>query len=533
MKKSGLMDGAFIATAAIIISKVMGVLYVIPFYSIIGEHGGSLYGYAYNIYNLFLIISSAGIPLAISKITSEYNALGKTNEKKYMYSYTKKIIWFFSIASFLLCFLGAPLISQVILGDLTGGNTLADVTLVIRCVSVALLVVPLLSIYRGYLQGHKYITDSSLSQVIEQIIRIAIILAGSAVAIYIFKLPVSYAVGLAMFGAAGGALIGYVYLSIKAKKIVNKEKVTNVSRKEKKEIKRKLIHYAVPFIIVNASFYLYSTTDMILIIRVLDHLNFNAHDIETISSIFTTWGIKLNSVITAIASGLVISLIPTMVASFAKGNMKEVNYQYSKAFDVLVIVILPISLFFSIHATEIWTAFYGESYYGPIVFRFLSILAFFDSLHIIIGSILQNLNKNKLIYLNIIIGLGLNLILDIPLMLLFNKLDIYPYYGAIAATLIAYTVSTGIIMFKLKKEINISYNLKKVAKNILITILLLIPINIFLASLVTEVSNRLHLVLYLGLFGLISLIIYYFINRKFLGQLVGNKFLNKVFNFKK
>ena len=71
MKKNGFMEGAIIATIAIIISKVLGVLYVIPFYKIIGEQGGALYGYAYNIYNIFLIISSAGIPLAISKITKK------------------------------------------------------------------------------------------------------------------------------------------------------------------------------------------------------------------------------------------------------------------------------------------------------------------------------------------------------------------------------------------------------------------------------------------------------------------------------
>ena len=74
------MDGAFIATMAIIASKVLGVLYVIPFYNIIGEAGGALYGYAYNIYNFFLIISSAGIPLAISKITSEYNTLNQNKK---------------------------------------------------------------------------------------------------------------------------------------------------------------------------------------------------------------------------------------------------------------------------------------------------------------------------------------------------------------------------------------------------------------------------------------------------------------------
>ena len=80
MKKSGFIEGAFVATLAIFLSKLLGIIYVIPFYNIVGTKGGALYGYAYNIYNLFLIISSAGIPLAISKLSSEYNALNKTKE---------------------------------------------------------------------------------------------------------------------------------------------------------------------------------------------------------------------------------------------------------------------------------------------------------------------------------------------------------------------------------------------------------------------------------------------------------------------
>ena len=67
MKKNSFVSGTFIATFAIILVKVLGVLYVIPFYKIIGEDGGALYSYAYNVYNLFLNISTAGIP---SKRTS-------------------------------------------------------------------------------------------------------------------------------------------------------------------------------------------------------------------------------------------------------------------------------------------------------------------------------------------------------------------------------------------------------------------------------------------------------------------------------
>ena len=97
MKKNGFIEGAIIATLAIFISKFIGIIYITPFHSIVGYEGGALYGYAYQIYNFFLVISTAGIPLAISKLTSEYNSLGKINEKNYMLKASQKFIFFFSL----------------------------------------------------------------------------------------------------------------------------------------------------------------------------------------------------------------------------------------------------------------------------------------------------------------------------------------------------------------------------------------------------------------------------------------------------
>jgi len=68
MKKNGFLGGAFVSTFCIILCKIVGLLYVIPFYSIIGTQGGTLYSYAYTIYSLFLTLSSQGIPVAIVKL---------------------------------------------------------------------------------------------------------------------------------------------------------------------------------------------------------------------------------------------------------------------------------------------------------------------------------------------------------------------------------------------------------------------------------------------------------------------------------
>ncbi len=532
MKKNEFMEGAMIATLAIILSKVLGVLYVIPFYRIIGENGGSLYGYAYNIYNFFLIISSAGIPLAISKITSEYNALKKYKEKTYMFKYAKKIIQIFSIVCFLICFLGANFIASSIIGDLQGGNTVADVAFVIRCVSFAILVVPLLSIFRGYLQGHHYITAPSIGQVIEQFVRVVVIVAGSYLALKIFHLSVAQAVGIAVFGACAGAIVSYIYLLIKTKKVKKEifvETKEELPKEEKKSIIKKLIGYCIPFIIINVANSLYNTIDMVLVIKGLNIIGYNATDIETISSVFTTWGNKLVSVVTSVATGLVISLIPSIVEAFTKKNMKEVNNQFNQTLQVLLYIILPLSIFLSIFSTQVWTVFYGESFYGPLIFKYTILIAILDSAYIMICSALQGLNKTKLIYVSVILGLIPKAALDLPLMFLFNKLGIYPFYGAILATVIGYLISLIIPLYTLKHKYNFNY--KQTIKSIprlAITIAILVIICLVIRPLVfNHITSKFMILIALALIGIFCLILYYLMNKNLLNQLIGDKILSK------
>ena len=173
MKKSSFVEGTLIATIAIVITKILGMLYVIPFYAVVGVQGSALYAYAYSIYIIFLDISTAGLPIAISKIINEYNTLGMIDAKNRAYKIGKKVMSFLAIAIFVILMIFAPQIAKLLLGDLSGGNTIADVSAAIRAVSFAILVIPFLSVTKGYLQGHKIINVSSVSQVIEQVIRIS------------------------------------------------------------------------------------------------------------------------------------------------------------------------------------------------------------------------------------------------------------------------------------------------------------------------------------------------------------------------
>ena len=92
-----------------------------------------------------------------------------------------------SILAFFVLFVFAPEVARLILGEIKGGNTLNDVAFVIRSVSFCLLIIPFLSVSKGYLQGHNYITPSSVSQVIEQVVRIAVILFGSYIVINVLN----------------------------------------------------------------------------------------------------------------------------------------------------------------------------------------------------------------------------------------------------------------------------------------------------------------------------------------------------------
>lgn len=527
MKRNGFMDGAIVATCAIFITKIIGIIYVIPFYNIVGEKGGALYGYAYNIYNIFLIISSAGIPLAISKLTSEYVTKKEDNMKEKMYKVAQRTINLFSLLSFLICFIFAKPIANLILNDLTGGNTIEDVTFVIRCISFALLIVPILSISRGYLQGHKYIAASSLSQVIEQLVRIAVILIGSFLALKVFNLPLNIAIGISVFAACIGAIASYIYLRIKMTKAKKENNVKNVTinKNEYKEIIKKLIGYSLPFIIINIANSLYNTTDMILIIHGLKNIGYNAMDIETISSIFTTWAEKLGNIVKAFTSGLIISLIPSMVAAYISKDRKKTNLFFNKSLQILIYIVTPLTLIMSIFSKEIWYIFYGNSIYGPAIFKYTILVVILDSAYLLIGSTLQSLYKTKLIYISVGIGLITNLLLDIPLMYLFNNLGTYAFYGAILSTVIGYCFSIGIPLIVLYKKDGFSYKetFNKFPKYLLSLGLLIIGSLLF-KNYITFPNNKIICIIVLGIISFINIGTYYLINMKEINNLINIKF---------
>ena len=536
MRKSSFVEGTFIATFAIIITKILGMLYVIPFYAMLDGKGTALYGYAYSIYIVFLDISTAGLPIAISKIINEYNTLGMQEAKVRSYRIGKRIMVLlaFIIFGFLMIF--AKDVAHTLLGELKGGNTIDDVALAIRSVSFAILIVPFLSVTKGYLQGHKLIGIPSFSQIIEQIVRITIILGGTYFVLHVLDGTVTAAVCVSVFAAFIGGLAAYLYIIIRMKtdksgtidldREYKKDKVTN------REIIRKIVSYAVPFIIINIVSSCYNFIDLTLIIRTMNYLNLDVSMIEFVSTATTTWAPKINMIVTSVAMGMSTSLIPTMVTAYTLKDWKEVNRKFNQALQILIFISLPMTIGLSMLANAVWTVFYGFSVSGTIILSLNVFTGLFLNIYMITSSALQGLNKFKIVYLATITGFVTNAALDVPIMLLYFHLGIPAYLGAITASIIGYSLSVIIALIALHKECKLEYKntFRTVLKMIIPTVSMILIVYLISKIYPLNVQSRLSCVLYLAISGILGGVTYFVIAFKqgLVVNILGKKITNKI-----
>lgn len=467
MKKSTFVKGAFVTTLGIVISKILGILYVIPFHAVIGEQGGALYGYAYTIYLLFMSLSSAGIPLAISKVVSEYHALGYYNAKKRAFILGKKLAIVMGMLCFIIIMIFAPLLARWVLGDLTGGNTIESVTLVIRIIASAILVVPVLSVYRGYFEGHRFMNAPSISQVIEQIVRVLVIVIGSYLVLDIFKMSLTTSVGVALFGATVGALVSYFYLVFKLsgnKKKFN-ERIRSVNEPiiSNKVIFKKIIIYAIPFIMIDIFKSLYNYVDMVTVVKALVNVDFSVQDAEVIMSMLSTWGSKFNMIVLSVSTGVIVSLIPNLTQSVVYKDKKDMNIKINQTLSMLFFLMIPMSIGISFLAEPIWTVFYGTSKYGPSILGFYIFVGLIIGLFTAMVSVVQILKDYKTVFISLLAGVLIKIILNVNLINTFYSLGLPAYYGVITASLIGYLVSFVICLVVLANKFKI--NFEESAKN--------------------------------------------------------------------
>ena len=534
LHKSSFIEGTIVATLAIIITKILGMVYVIPFYSLVGEKGSALYAYAYNIYIIFLSISTAGIPTAISKLVKEYSTLNNIKAKMQTYNLGKKLIMSISFIMFILLFCFAKPIAILILGELKGGNTIIDVALVIRLVSFALLVIPFLSVNRGFLQGHNIIKESSFSQIIEQIVRILFILISSFIILKICHLSITTAVSFAVFGAFIGGGVAEIYLHYKMHKH-RRELNLNYHIKDKqlnKEIILKIVKYSIPFVIIDIVISIYNFIDMVFISRTMTYLGFSGSTTEFVTTSIATWANKISMIVNSVSLGLTVSLIPNIVEAFTLKKWHIVEQRVNKALQIILITSLPMSIGISLLSDGIWSIFYGYNEIGTKVLSVEIFTALFYNFNTVTFTILQSMDKFKTVYLSTFVGYITNALLDIPLMLLCYKLNISTFYGALIATIIGLGLSTYIALRKIKKDHNIKYHetFKTFKKIIIPNIIMILTVIVLKIIIPHDLTSKVSSILYVGLISIIGGLIYLYLlyKNKVLENVFGQNYLNKI-----
>ena len=168
-KQNTFFGGAAILAVGILVVKLIGMFYKIPLVNIIGAQGNTDFTNAYNIYAVLLTISTAGLPVAVSKLVSEANALGRRNQVKRTFRLSLLLFLGLGLVSFLVMFFKADMLAGMMHDSKAAPG--------IQALAPAVVCVGCLAALRGYTQGHLNMTPTSISQIIEALCKLTIGLA--------------------------------------------------------------------------------------------------------------------------------------------------------------------------------------------------------------------------------------------------------------------------------------------------------------------------------------------------------------------
>lgn len=447
---SKLLRGTFILTVGTILSKVLGLFYVIPFYQIVGKHGTQLYQFSYVPYTIFISIATAGVPLAVSKFISKYNALEEYAVGRKLFKSGLVIMLLSGLVAFFILYFAAPVLADISISSDEKGQSFSvnEVATVIRAVSFALIVVPFMSLIRGYFQGHQSMGPSAVSQVVEQIVRIMFTLAGAYVVLRVLNGGMVKAVSVATFAAfigAIGSLVVLFWYWYKRKpyldKLLLQDKGTvNISLTE---IYKEILVYAAPFVFVGIANPLFQFIDQITFSRAMDAID-KGKLAETAFSILNFESHKIVIIPVSLATAFSLTLVPSITKAFVENDRKNMIFQLNQAFQVLLFLTLPAAIGLSLLAEPVYTVFYEHDPLGIEVLRAYAPVAILFSLYSVTAAILQGINEQRYTILSLLVGLLIKLSLNIPLIKAMET------KGAIIATALGYTAAIVINLFVIK-----------------------------------------------------------------------------------
>lgn len=414
--KEKMLRGSAWMTAGSIISRILGALYIIPWYSWFGSdklQANALYTKGYTVYSIFLMIAISGIPSAVAKQVAHYNSKNEYGVSKRLFKTSLMALFILGAVCTLVFWLIAPFISQ---GD-------PRMVSIYRSLALALLVIPAMSLLRGYFQGFQDMAPSALSQLIEQFLRIIYMLLATYITIKVMGLPFEVGVWQSTFaafiGAVGGTLllVGY-YLKHKKRldELVSQSndqlEITN------KTLLKEVLYQALPFIFIACAMSMFNLVDQFTFPVIMQQAGaYSMTQINALYALFAGNANKLIMIVVALSTAMATTAIPLLSEAVARRDSALMKKQLLESLELLFFVMLPAVFGMAAVSRPLYLVFYGYEATGIFVLAISAYVALAMGLFNVLGSLLQGIYENKQAIKYTTLGLGVKLILQYPLTL--------------------------------------------------------------------------------------------------------------------
>lgn len=426
-KKQSFLKGATILGLAGIFIKILGAGFKIPLALKLGGEGMSFFMAPYPIYNLLLVVATAGIPTAIARMIAEKETLGDTHGIFRILKVIFKPMIFIGTLFALLLFFGAGKIA-----DFVG---IPSAKYAFMTIAPALIFVPIMSIFRGFFQGIQRLKPFAISQIIEQTFRVAI---GLFLAMILFTKGLEFSAAGATFGAAIGSLAGLIciYLIYRSVKKTEFNEILNSKKIQTDEtdfdILKQLLIIAVPITIGAAIMPIMNSIDLILVVKRLIFMGYTEVEAGKLYGILTGFSVTIVNFPQILTASLQISLVPAITqlqveykraikekAADLEEKRKHLSDTINAGVKVALIIGLPCAVGLVTLAHPVMMLLYsGKPYEATIGADILTVLGWdliFLALFQATTGILQGLKKQHLPAIHLTIGLVFKVILTYTL----------------------------------------------------------------------------------------------------------------------
>lgn len=453
------VKGAAWLTIGSVFSRILGALYIIPWSTWLGAEytqANTLYSAGYTPYSLFLAIATAGFPSAIAKQMAFYHSKKEYRVADKLFKNSIVLMLVSGLVSGALLYLLAPSLASI-----TSTDNPIGATMVIRSLVPALLILPLMSILRGYFQGFNDMVPSAISQIIEQIARVFYLLAATYAIMMVYRGDVTQAVVHSTFAAFIGALAALAYLVIlyfKRLPMINKlkERSLDLIEIDFKESMRIMLMDSVPFILLGSGIILAQVIDTYTFKQIL--LPTTVMLLREISELYGAMSLDVNKlvmIVVSLAVALASSVVPLITSKFAARDIKGTSSLIEQIVEVFSFVMLPAAVGMIGVSNNLYAMFYPQGHIsGPSLLITGSIMSISLGLYTVLSTILQSMNFRRLAVRFLVVGLLVKVVLQVPLVAFLHA------HGAMLATTIAFAVSSVLMWIKIQREVEL--NMEKI-----------------------------------------------------------------------